>query len=396
MPSVDVVVESPVSTGFRVRQLEGMFDVPRAETARLEWRGNVPIEDEPWRVGLIVGPSGCGKSTLLRDLFGDPRSLKWGAPSVIEDFDPALSIADIAAACQAVGFNTIPAWMRPFAVLSNGEQFRATLGRLLIEEGEMVVVDEFTSVVDRQVAKIGAHAVQKWIRKHPSKQFVAASCHYDVVDWLQPDWILEPATMTFSRRSLQRRPELEVAISPVPYSAWRTFAPFHYLTKELHRAAQCFCLFVDDRPAAFAGIISSPISSGAHKGEAIRAVSRLVTLPDWQGMGLAMVLVDQLGAAYTALRLRLRTYPAHPALIRTFDRSRAWAMKKRPGTFSQYNPRSSTGSSGGRPCGVFEYVGPAMDRSEAARLIRGGSESVSTPSRRASSPSSRRAGQTTT
>ncbi|MGA8729662.1 MAG: hypothetical protein WB608_13000 [Terracidiphilus sp.] len=80
-----------------------------------------------------------------------------------------------------------------------------TLARRLIECGAMVTMDEFRSVVDRQVAKIGAHAVQKFIRRAGTR-FVAASCHYDIIEWMQPDWVFEPATMHFARRSLQRRP----------------------------------------------------------------------------------------------------------------------------------------------------------------------------------------------
>jgi len=30
-------------------------------------------------------------------------------------------------------------------------------------------------VVDRQVAQIGSHAVQRYVRKHPGKQLVAAT-----------------------------------------------------------------------------------------------------------------------------------------------------------------------------------------------------------------------------
>ena len=69
------------------------------------------------------------------------------------------------------------------------------------------------------------------------------------------------------------------------------------------------------------------------KAEDIKGVSRLVTLPDYQGLGLAMILVDWLGAAYRAAGLRLHTYPAHPALVRSFDRSPNWVMRKRPGTY---------------------------------------------------------------
>lgn len=355
MPSIDLVVESPLSGSPRARQLEAMFDVPRQENVKLKWKGALPIEDRDWSVGLIVGPSGCGKSTILRGIFGEPAELQWGAASVIDDFSSSLSMKDISAACQAVGFNTVPAWLRPHAVLSNGEQFRVGLARRLLEAEGAIIVDEFTSVVDRQVAKIGAHAVQKAVRK-TGKRFVAASCHYDIIDWLQPDWTLEPATMTFQWRSVQRRPALEVELRRVEHRAWQLFAPYHYMTADLHRAAACWCLFVDDRPAAFAGVLHRPHP----KRDDIKGVSRLVTLPDWQGLGLALVLVDQLGGLYRSRGLELRTYPAHPALVRSFDRSQTWRLEKKPGQFSVVSKSAGIGSAGGRPCAVFAYCGPAI------------------------------------
>lgn len=226
-----------------------------------------------------------------------------------------------------------------------------------------------TSVVDRQVAQIGSHAVQKYVRRNGLK-FVAVACHYDIEEWLQPDWVIEPATESFRWRSVQPRPRLSIEISRVPHAAWRMFAPFHYMTAELHPAAQCFGLWCEGRLAAFAGVIPRPISSGAKKGTSIPGVSRLVTLPDFQGLGLAFVLVDHLGAAYRSARnVGLRTYPAHPALIRSFDHNQAWSLVKRPGVFAA---KGMAGRLGGRPCAVFEYRGAAHpDRTEAARLIAG-------------------------
>gem|GEM_PF-6952945 len=49
-----------------------------------------------------------------------------------------------------------------FKVLrSNGEQFRAGLARLICDAPDKVVVDEFTSVVDKQIAKIGSDTFAK-------------------------------------------------------------------------------------------------------------------------------------------------------------------------------------------------------------------------------------------
>lgn len=371
MPRFNILVSSDVSRSPRTRQLEAMFDVPPSEKATLRWDGEIPVDDKPWNVGLIVGPSGCGKSTILRQAFGAEEQFEWGAPSVIDDFGEGISIGDISAVCQAVGFNTIPAWMRPYAALSNGERFRVELARRLLESKQSpIIVDEFTSVVDRQVAQIGAHAVQKYVRRH-GKRFVAASCHSDIVEWLQPDWIFEPATMKYTPRGcLQRRPELECTISRIPHAAWSLFSPYHYMSASLHKAATCFGLWVGDRLAAFAGMLYRPHPTARD----VWGCSRLVTLPDWQGLGLAMVLIDTIGSAYKALGRRVSTYPAHPALIRTFAKSPRWTQTKKAGVFNPVSRKTSTLSShkntmGTRPNATFSYVGGSMATPDARRLV---------------------------
>lgn len=373
MPKVDVVVETKVSTSVRARQLESMFDVPRAETSKLEWHVDMPIEEQDWNVGLIVGPSGCGKSTIAKKIFGDHVDvpLKWGADAVVDDFDSEASMKDISAVCRAVGFNTIPAWLRPYEVLSNGEKFRVELARRLMECGDPIVVDEFTSVVDRQVGKIGSHAVQKYVRK-TGKKFVAVTCHSDVIEWLQPDWVFSPAEGSFVRRSVQQRPPIEVEISRVPYRYWHLFSRFHYLTNRLHKGAKCFALWANGELAAFAAFLFKP----SRKNNAIKTmgVSRVVCFPDWQGLGLGPCLVDYLSSAWNRVGFRTRTYPAHPAYIRTFDQSPSWKLIRKPGRIKAFGKTSymskNNPSAISRPCAVFEFVGPRMeDKDEARRLL---------------------------
>jgi GNAT superfamily N-acetyltransferase len=371
----DVTVGTTPSRTVRAQQLAAAFDVPFRERDELTWAGELPIEERDWNVGLIVGPSGSGKTTILRETFGEPLAYTWRGDAVVDDFPADLGMEDVTAACSAVGFNTIPAWLRPFDVLSNGEQFRVTLARALAESSDAapVVMDEFTSVVDRQVAKIGAHAVQKWCRKH-GRRFVAATCHYDVLEWLQPDWVFEPASLTFEWRHLQPRPALPCVIERVPYAAWARFAPFHYLTSELHKAAICFVLYAGEaeQPAAFAGVLHRPHPVAKD----IKGVSRLVTLPDWQGLGLAFALVDRLGAAYNALGFELHTYPAHPALIRSFDRSPMWELRHRPGTYVNFRrtrgmqkTKRMPKAQGARPNAVFRFRGEPLEAGVAQSFV---------------------------
>lgn len=367
MQAIDIVIESEVPRTFRTASLESVFDCPIGKKQRLEWHVEIPGLEDEWTIGMIVGPSGSGKSTVMKKAYGDPIDWEWSADkALIDALAPDKEMTEVSAALGAVGLNTIPSWARPFHVLSNGEQFRATIARHFLEdERTPIVIDEFTSVVDRQVAQVASHAVQKFIRKE-NKRFVAVTCHYDIIEWLQPDWVLDMATRTVEVRERRRRPAIEVTLARVPYSLWKTFAPYHYMSAELRKAAQCYAAFVHDRPVCFAAMLPRPVSSGRDKGKAIHGVSRVVTLPDYQGLGLAFVLLDSLGGMFASKGQRLNNYPAHPAFIAAHGKSENWRLvksgyAKRSTSSHGRNKDGSGGWGSARPNAVFSYVGPKLD-----------------------------------
>jgi len=114
-----------------------------------------------------------------------------------------VSVTEIAKMFNSVGFSSVPSWLKPYHVLSQGEKMRVDLARALLLSSPLVVFDEFTSVVDRQVAQIGSYAVQKAIRK-TDKQFIAVSCHDDILEWLLPDWVFWTDSMTFETRDKKK------------------------------------------------------------------------------------------------------------------------------------------------------------------------------------------------
>lgn len=155
------------------------------------------IENLEWNVGIIYGASGTGKSTIAKELFGQNIfcDLKYDHQCVIDDM-PDKSVQDITKMFNSVGFSSPKSWLKPYSVLSNGEKMRVDLANAILQDKDLIVFDEFTSVVNREVAKIGSFAVQKAIRKM-NKKFIAVSCHSDIIEWLEPDWTFCTDTMKF-------------------------------------------------------------------------------------------------------------------------------------------------------------------------------------------------------
>ena len=367
-----------ISRSPRVLQMLGLFDVPPAARSELTWDVSLDLPDE-WSVGVIVGPSGCGKTTLARELFGDHLVSSWDWPadkSLLDGFPTAMGIKDIAGLLSSVGFSSPPAWVRPYHVLSNGQQFRVSLARTLAEMPSRAVIDEFTSVVDRTVAKIGSAAVAKAVRSRGQK-LVAVTCHYDVLDWLEPDWIYQPETNSFevadaargsvrpgSPERLRRRPPIELEIVQADRSAWRLFKPHHYLSGELHKAARCFVGLVEGRPSAFASVLSFPHPSRPGWRE-----HRTVCLPDFQGVGIGNALSEFVASLMAATGKPYRSTTSHPSMIRHRSRSAVWKMTRSPSMHARHTGATTGATATGmgrtgscsRLTASFEYVGPARE-----------------------------------
>lgn len=132
-----------------------------------------------------------GKSTLLKN-FGQEELPEWdGTKSIVSHFE---SPDDAINKLGVVGLSSIPSWYKPYQVLSNGEKFRADLARKLKSD---TVIDEFTSVIDRNVAKAASVSLSRYVKNNDINNIVLATCHRDILEWLEPDWVIDTDTGEF-------------------------------------------------------------------------------------------------------------------------------------------------------------------------------------------------------
>jgi len=224
----------------------------------------------------------------------------------------------------------------------------------------LVVIDEFTSVVDRTVAKVASAAVAKAVRTRGIR-FVAVTCHYDVAEWLCPDWMYEPATSEFQWRCLQRRPAIELEVRRADPRAWRLFHRHHYLSAALSPAARCFVGLVEGAPAVFTAVLGFP-----HPTRPGWREHRTVCLPDFQGVGIGNAFSAFVASLFKATGKPYRSVTGNPAMIHHRAKSPLWKMTRGPSRVTVGVLRGfEKSSAAGRMTASFEYVGPAR-RKEAA------------------------------
>jgi len=341
-----LTLSCPVYQSFRTAQIAGMFDVPIDEKQQtLIDVATPPALSDEWQLALIAGPSGSGKSSIVKHLYKDYliTGFDWSSEKALIDNFP-LSVKETTQLLTAVGFSSPPSWLKPYSVLSNGEKFRCDLAMSLMlatsENRPLVVFDEFTSVVDRTVAKAASAALAKMLKRDRRCKFIAVSCHYDIAEYLEPDWLLDTASGQLERRRLRRR-NIDLQVFRCKHTAWKLFAKHHYLSGSLAKHCTCYLALWNEEPAAFCAVIPQ------YGFKNRKRVSRIVVLPDYQGLGIGAAFMEGIAAMYVAQGQRFSITASHPAIIAHCKRSPLW-------TAVNFMPTGSKFSQG-RAVVSFEY-----------------------------------------
>lgn len=343
-----VVFELPrcaVRDSFRVQQVRAMFDVGAFEGAERLLAVERPVGD--WTLGVICGPSGSGKSTAARFMFPGsigPRK-EWPRDVAVIEGLGEMPLSEGTGAFLSVGFGSAPSWLRPYCALSDGEKFRCDMAAGLLRaerDSGLLVVDEFTSALDRRTAKYACLALAKRLRRGGMGEesgsqglgtgrgcrLVVVTGHEDVVEWLQPDWVLSMPWGRLTWRCI-RRVGLRLELQRCSRKAWDVFKGWHYLAGSsggknsgggLSPTARCHGVWADGCMASFIAVI--PLLGKRNHWR----VTRLVTLPGFQGVGIGGWALDAMGELYAEQGLRMSITTGHAGVGRHCGRSSVWRL----------------------------------------------------------------------
>lgn len=295
--NINYTIQSDVFKTFRCQTAANSLDIDTKKKSIHNIEINNINLPNNWNIGLIYGASGSGKTTLAKHLFGDnifDISLNENLP-IIEQLPKEFTYEECANILNGIGLNSVPCWIRPVKTLSNGQKARAEAAYLMCKN-DFICIDEWTSVVDRTVAKAMSVCIYKFAKKF-NKKIILLSCHYDILEWLKPDWLIDCNKQKFELPISEdfffnEREKLEFTIKEIGRDTWKYFSKYHYLSDKLPGGKlYLYGLFYGENQIGFQCFANYvPIKKNQL---IIYHSNRTVIHPDYNGLGLGIKLINE-------------------------------------------------------------------------------------------------------
>jgi len=314
--TINISYQTAINTQTpRTRAVAEAFGLGTDPAERFTLYDNLKIRIRPTDIILITGDSGSGKSVLLKALKQDLGTQAQDANDL--NINPNTPIIETVGknTTQAlellskVGLNDAFLFLRTYQQLSDGQKHRYRIARLTETPAQFWLLDEFTSTLDRDTAKIVAYNLQKHARKH-GKAVITATTHTDLLKDLAPNVHLhkqygKQITLNYHPHAQTHTCTLtqQTHTTQGNYQHYKQLSPFHYRTKRTPPPRKIFTL--KRKNQTIGTIIYSyppPICFGRHKTwkgtlhqlqQEITTISRVIIHPKYRSIGLGTKLVAE-------------------------------------------------------------------------------------------------------
>ena len=99
------------------------------------------------------------------------------------------------------------------------------------------------------------------------------------------------------------------------------FSRHHYLNHSHHNSARTFIATLDDEICGFCSIMHLP-----NKDKRMKQGHRVVVLPDYQGIGIGVLLIQKVGDILLNDGFRFRFVTSNPAMIFSFKNNKSFKL----------------------------------------------------------------------
>jgi ABC-type ATPase with predicted acetyltransferase domain len=304
---------APPTLTERTKEVAEAFGLGADQTRQFSLYEDLNIHLRPTDIVLITGDSGSGKSALLKALKADLGADAADASSLQIDPDtPIIETlgANTAAAIEAlsqVGLNDAFLFLRSYRELSEGQKHRYQTALLAASKKPFWMLDEFTSTLDRDTAKILAYNLQRLARKQGCA-VVAATTHRDLKRDFAPNVHIhkrygKEVTVKYHPKTHADACSLtrQMSIQAGSTADYKALSSFHYRATRLPPPKKVFCL---KRKDELCGVIvysnPPPMCFGRKKvwhgnihqlNTQVATISRVVIHPKYRSISLGAKLV---------------------------------------------------------------------------------------------------------